>query len=124
VRAWTDRQIEEIIGKLLRTGVLLAAGVIIFGGALYLWQYGAAMADYRVFRGEPPALRSPAAIVRSALAGDPRGVIELGLLVLVGTPVARVALSAWAFAAQGDRLYLAITLIVLAILCYSLLTGA
>jgi len=48
------------------------------------------------------------------------GIIQLGLLLLIATPVARVAFSVVAFAAERDWLYVAITLIVLAILIYSL----
>ena len=48
----------------------------------------------------------------------------MGLLLLVATPVMRVIFSAAAFAFQGDRTYVIITLIVLAVLSYSLLGGA
>ena len=57
---WTDQKIEQIVGNLLRAGVLLSAVVVLCGGVLYLIQYGHAPADYRVFRGEPPVTGSPA----------------------------------------------------------------
>jgi uncharacterized membrane protein len=50
----------------------------------------------------------------------PVGLAQLGLLVLVATPVVRVGASVAAFALEGDRLYAAITLVVLAILLTSL----
>jgi uncharacterized membrane protein len=62
-------------------------------------------------------------IVKDALAFRGRGLIQLGLLLLIATPVARVAFSAVAFAIQRDRLYVAVTLIVLAVLIYSLTGG-
>ena len=34
--SWDDQRIEVIIGTLLRIGVILAAAVVLFGGALYL----------------------------------------------------------------------------------------
>jgi uncharacterized membrane protein len=49
-----------------------------------------------------------------------RGLIQLGLLLLIATPVARVAFSVLAFAEQRDWLYVSITLVVLAVLVYSL----
>jgi len=52
-----------------------------------------------------------------------RGIIQLGLLLLIATPVARVAFSIAAFAMQRDRLYVVVTLMVLAILLYSLTSG-
>lgn len=121
--AWTDRQVEEAVARLLRIGVMAAAAVTLVGGLLFLWQAGGTTPDYRVFRGEPAALRSPAGILRSALAIEPRGVIELGILLLVATPIARVAFSMWAFVAERDLLYVVITLIVLTILTYSLFWG-
>jgi len=73
--------------------------------------------------GEPTDLRSVSGIVKDALAFRGRGLIQLGLLVLIATPVARVAFSVAAFAMQRDRLYVVVALIVLAVLMCSL-TGA
>jgi uncharacterized membrane protein len=52
--------------------------------------------------------------------GNPLFIIQLGLLVLLATPVARVAASVILFAAQKDRLYVAITLLVLTTLLVSI----
>jgi len=65
-------------------------------------------------------LRSVSGIVRGAILLDARSWIQLGLLVLIATPVARVLFSIFAFAAQRDRTYVAITLIVATVLLYSL----
>jgi len=73
--------------------------------------------------GEPTDLRTLSGIVRDALALRGRGIIQLGLLLLIATPVARVAFSVAAFAIQRDRLYVVVTLMVLAILLYSLTSG-
>jgi uncharacterized membrane protein len=122
-RTWTDEQVEAIVGTLLRVGVLLAAAVVCAGGAFYLIRHGASVPHYRVFYGEPPDLRSISGIVTDVLALQSRGVIQLGLLLLVATPVARVAFSVFAFARQGDRTYVIIALVVLAVLLYSLVGG-
>jgi uncharacterized membrane protein len=121
---WTDRRIENIVGDLLRIGVLLSAVVVLCGGILYLIQYGHAPADYRNFRGEPTDLKSVNGIVRYALALQSRGVIQLGLLLLIATPVARVAFSIFGFVEEKDRLYVVFTVIVLLILLYSLIGSA
>jgi uncharacterized membrane protein len=68
-------------------------------------------------------LRSVSGIVTDALSLQARGIIQLGLLLLVATPVARVAFSAFAFAQQRDRTYVMVTLSVLAVLVYSLVGG-
>jgi len=121
---WTDEKTEYIIGNLLRAGVTLAAIVVLAGGILYLVRYGHSPADYRVFRGEPTDLRHVSGIVRDALALHSRGIIQLGLLLLIATPVARVAFAVFAFAAEGDKMYVVVSLIVLAILMFSLIGSA
>lgn len=121
--AWTDQRVDEIIGNLLRVGVIAAAAVVLSGGALYLVQHGATIPDYRVFHGEPAYLRGVSGILSAARALDGPGLIQLGLLVLLATPVARVAFSVFAFALQRDRTYVVVTLIVLAVLLYSLGAG-
>jgi len=123
-KQWTDQRIENIVGNLLRAGVLLSAVVVVFGGVLYLLKYGHAPADYRIFRGEPTDLKSVSGIVRDAFTLHSRGIIQLGLLLLIATPVARVAFSIFGFAEERDRMYVAFTVIVLLILLYSLIGSA
>jgi uncharacterized membrane protein len=115
--------VEQLIGRLLQVGVLVAAVVVIAGGAALLARYGRTPADFRVFRTEPSPLRSVGGIVRGALALDSRAVVQLGLVLLIATPVARVALTLVAFVLQRDRLYVALTALVLALLLYGLLWG-
>jgi uncharacterized membrane protein len=116
-----DATVERLVGGTLRAGVVLAAAVVLIGGMILLVQEGGAPAAHRAFVGEPVELRRLSAIVGGALRLDGRSVIQAGLLVLVATPIVRVALSLVAFARQRDRLYVAITGIVLALLTYSLL---
>src|SRR5271157_1927786 len=120
-RNWGDLEIEIIISALLRTGVILAAAVVLFGAVVYLAHYGLDAMNYRTFHSDPEFLRSLTGVVRSAIHLDGRAIIQLGLLILIATPVARVAFSAVAFAIEGDYLYVWITLFVLAVLLYSLL---
>jgi len=122
-RRWGDEQMDQFIGNLLRAGVVLAAVVVLVGGTLYLARHGAAHLDYRVFRSEPAALRSPLRILTGALSLRGRALIQLGLLLLIATPVARVAFSVLGFALQRDRIYVVVTLVVLGILIYSLAGG-
>jgi uncharacterized membrane protein len=119
-RNWTDHRIEDIVGNLLRVGVILSASVVFLGACVYLVRHGSEPADYRVFRGEPSEFRSLRGILRATLDLRGRGLIQLGLLLLIATPVARVAFSVWGFAKEGDRMYAGFTLLVLVILLYSL----
>jgi uncharacterized membrane protein len=117
---WNEEQLDRAIGVVLRVGVIAAAAVVLGGGAWYLARFGTEVPNYRAFHGEPQGLRSVAGIWKGVVAIDPRSVIQLGLLLLIATPIARVALSVFAFAARRDRTYVAITLVVLAVLIGSL----
>jgi uncharacterized membrane protein len=76
-----------------------------------------------VFHGQPAGLTSVSEIARNAVRLNPEAMIQLGLLLLIATPIARVALSLLAFFKQHDRVYMVVTAIVLGVLLYSL-TGA
>jgi len=115
-----DRQFEMLLGQLLRAGFLISAAAVFFGGVLYLGKYGHQSPRYEVFRGEPTDLRYASDVLRDALGVHARGLIQLGLLLLIATPIARVALSVVEFARERDWLYVTTTLIVLAVLIFSL----
>jgi uncharacterized membrane protein len=117
---WTDQRIEHSLGHLLRYGVILSATVVFLGGIAYLRERGDGQPRQQVFHGEPEELRHPHSIIEGALAFQSRSLIQLGLLLLIATPVARVVFSAIAFLLQGDRLYVVVTLFVLCVLIYSL----
>lgn len=117
---WNDFRIEMIVGILLRTGVIIAASVVLFGAVLYLTRHGHEIPNYISFHGEPESLKSPVDIFQGVMHMSARAIIQLGLLLLIATPVARVLFSAIAFAIERDPMYVVITLIVLAILLFSL----
>ena len=120
VEAWNDERLEKVIAALLRSGVLLSALVVLAGGTGFLVQHGRASADYHRFGPTPEAYRSIGTIAESAVSLDYRAVIQFGLLLLIATPIARVAFSLVAFEFEHDRTYVVLTFIVLAILLYSL----
>jgi uncharacterized membrane protein len=124
MRGWTDERVDTVIGRLLQTGVLLSSLVVLAGGILYLLRYGGAHPSYAHFRGEPTGLHSIRGITSSALAFESRGIIQFGLLLLVATPVARVVFSVFAFILERDWTYVLVTLLVLAVLSYSLIAGS
>ncbi|MCU1334950.1 MAG: putative rane protein [Bryobacterales bacterium] len=120
---WSDHHIESVMGDLLRAGVLLSAAIVMLGGVIYLIHQGNTAPDYGVFRGEPPNLQTVTGIVADALRLSGRGIIQLGLLVLIATPVARVVFAVFAFSAQRDWLYVLVSAIVLGVLTFSLRGG-
>jgi uncharacterized membrane protein len=112
---------DEMMAVLLRSGVLLSAGLVFIGGIIFLVRHPVPVTNYRVFQGEPQELRTIPGILREAAQLRGRGLIQLGLLLLIATPVARVLFSVFAFLYEKDWTYVAVTLTVLAILAYSLL---
>jgi uncharacterized membrane protein len=122
--SWSDEKVESIMGNLLRVGVILAATVILFGGLVYLVRHGTAHPSYQMFRGEPADLKTLRGIWGDAVSFRGRGIIQLGLLLLILTPIARVVFSVYAFARQRDWTYVIFTLIVLGLLVFSLSNGA
>ncbi|MGA9526496.1 MAG: DUF1634 domain-containing protein [Terriglobales bacterium] len=118
---WDDHRIEVIVGHLLRTGVIISATVVLWGACIYIFRHAHEPADYKIFRGEPSDFRTIPGVVESVLNGRGRGWIQLGLLFLIATPIARVVFCIVGFAFERDRLYISFTMIVLAILLYSVL---
>ena len=111
------RQAELAISHVLRGGVVLSAAIILLG---VIWFYlQMAMTGHAT-------LTYPHTVVEVAqefTQGDPLALVALGLLVLLLTPILRVAISIIIFALERDWLYTVITLIVLLILLVSLLLG-
>lgn len=123
-QVWSDWRLEQIIGNLLRVGVTAASAVVAFGAVIYLARHGAQAPQYDVFHGEPQSYCTVGGVWRETLDWHGRGLILLGLLLLIATPVARVAFSLVGFALQRDWLYVAITTVVLAVLLYALIGHA
>ena len=68
--AWTEEQVDRSIGRLLRTGVITAAIVVLVSAIWFHVDAGGRQPDYRTFHGEPQALRSPGAVLHGAIHGD------------------------------------------------------
>jgi len=120
----TDRQVERLIGGLLRIGVVVAASIAAAGGIWYLFRHARDIPRFSAFHGEPESLRRVGGIIGAVLSLHSDALIQLGLLVLIAVPILRVAVSIVAFALERDWLYCGVTVLVLTILLFSLLGGA
>jgi uncharacterized membrane protein len=118
-----EEHVEQMVGNLLRIGVLIAAAVTIVGGIAFMIHHGSLVPDHSVFRGQPAMLSSVSGVISGVLALEPAAIVQLGIVLLIATPVARVLLTLVAFAVQRDWMYVLISAIVLALLAYSLLVG-
>jgi uncharacterized membrane protein len=113
--------LAPLLSHLLKYGVLIASSVVLLGSILYLIHHGFEPAEYDVFRGEPLELRSLNGVVTAVLSGSYRGIVQLGLLLLVATPIIRVAVSLFTFLRLRDWNYVVLTFLVLSALIYSFL---
>jgi len=115
-----DVQVEITIGQLLRWGVMISAGVVLAAGIWYLIVYGGGPRDYRHFHPEAQSLRTISGVTVGAFHLNCAYVIQFGLLLLIATPVARVAFTVFAFVKERDWTFVWITLLVLGILLFSI----
>ena len=126
---WTEKDVELYIGKLLRYGVILSCIITLVGGIIYLNQQHGTIPDYKAtpseleFNGVAEYLRGLPSIWEGILQFDGAAIIQLGVIVLITTPVIRVAFSAIAFLIEKDYMYVTITLIVLCIILANVLFG-
>lgn len=119
-----EKDVEKTVGKLLRTGVIIASLVVLAGGVLYLKKFGGlARPDYHIFKGEESSLITFNGIFKGFFTAKPAGIIQFGVLLLILTPIFRILFSLVAFAIEKDRLYVCITLIVLSIILASTFGG-
>jgi uncharacterized membrane protein len=124
---------EVAIAMLLRIGVIAAAVLVAIGGVLVLRHPESPVPNYTVFHAPGDhaadasanvAIHSISAIFEQLHTGSGGSIIALGLLVLVATPIARVIFAVVGFARERDLLYTVVSLIVLAILAFSLVHGS
>lgn len=120
----TDHELDLSVAAMLRIGISLAAIVVLAGGLLSLRHPHATVPNYTHFTASGPALSTVAGILHGTAHANPGAIIQLGMLLLIATPVARVMYCVYGFARQRDKLYVLISLTVLMILFYSLTKGA
>jgi uncharacterized membrane protein len=95
--------------------------VVLVGEILYLWQAHGIRTDYGYFHGVPTPIDHVALVLEGIRRLDSRSVIRLGVLLLIATPIVRVAFCLYSFGMQKDKRYVLISTTVLAVLLYSLL---
>jgi uncharacterized membrane protein len=115
----TDKQMESSIAKALLIGVSLSAILVFFGGILYVSSASKIVPNYGHFVGEAASLRGVVGVLHGAMHLGAKSVIQLGILLLIATPVIRVVFCVVGFARQKDWIYVLISASVFLILIYS-----
>ena len=122
-KVFKDTDVQLLIGTVLRWGVIIAMIVVFCGGLIYVKRYGHETASYHKFNGEPAFLKNITGIFNGILEIKGRAIIQLGILLLIATPIVRILLSIISFLLEKDYLYVMITAIVLSIIICSMLGG-
>ncbi len=115
-----DKQMEAVMALVLRGGVLLASVFVVVGAGLYVAGHAGAVTDYRDFVARGIVWQG---FIARVLHLEAVTLMQLGILILVGTPVARVLLGAVVFLVEQDRLYVFVSVFILGILAYGILWG-
>lgn len=118
-----DTDMQAVIGWILRIGVFVSMSVVVAGGILYLIRHGHSTPEFGSFHSVPHFISTPEGVFEGVLNGRGQAIIQLGIIILIITPVLRVAFAVVGFALEKDRLYTFISLLVLTIIVVSMLTG-
>ncbi|TYP98388.1 putative membrane protein [Sphingobacterium allocomposti] len=120
----TDRMMQKIVGNVLRYGVRTVLSVGILGGVIFLIEHANETVDYSNFVEKDQHIFT---VVDQIFIGvgdlDGRSIIYLAILILFFTPLLRLLLSLISFILEKDSLYIAITILVLLIICLSVYSG-
>jgi len=118
-----DRDMQVIIGWILRAGVTVSMLIVFIGGVLFVWRHGQSIPDYGKFKGVPDFINNTSGVISGALNFKGQAIIQLGIMLLIATPILRVAFSAIGFILEKDYLYTVLTIVVLLIILASMLSG-
>jgi hypothetical protein len=103
---FNDSRMEALMGRLLQVGVLAAGFLMLAGGAWYLWLHG---------------WRCRITARSGGGSGPGQPILYAAVIVMIATPVLRVAFAVVGFAIERDWLYAGVSLVVLGILGWSIL---
>ncbi|NCD70139.1 DUF1634 domain-containing protein [Mucilaginibacter agri] len=119
-----DHDIEQFIGMQLRVGVIGASLIVLIGGIFYMLQLGGSpVPAYHHFVGTEAGFTTAGEVLSGLRHGSPKGIIQAGIIVLIATPILRIAFSLLGFILEKDRMYTGITIIVLAVMLFSIFGG-
>lgn len=115
-----DKDVQIILGTLLRVGVLVSTAVVLLGGIIFLISQSNQIVSFENFKPEEVKFSSVAAIIKGLKTFDGLAIIQFGVLLLIFTPIARVVFSIFSFLMEKDYMYVIIGVIVLCVIITSL----
>lgn|ERR1700761_978987 len=118
-----DADMQLIIGWILRSGVAVSMVIVVIGGLFFLYRHGHSVPDFRTFKGVPDFISTPEGVFNGVIHLKGQAIIQLGIVLLIATPVLRVIFAGIGFLLEKDYLYTLISLIVLLIIIISMISG-
>jgi uncharacterized membrane protein len=123
MKKFRDADMPLLIGLVLRAGVVISISIVFLGGILYLYRHGHSVADYNKFKGIPEFVQYAAGLFNGAVNFKGQAIIQIGIMLLIVTPVLRIIFSTIGFVLEKDYMYVGISLLVLFIIFASALSG-
>lgn len=118
-----EKDIQVLLGTLLRAGVIISMSIVLVGGVIFLIHNNGAITDYKVFTPELSKFSSITEIFAGLLTMQGDAIVQFGVLMLIFTPIARIIFAIFSFSLEKDYLYVLIGFIILAIIAVSLSGG-
>jgi len=118
-----EKDIQVLLGTLLRAGVIISMSIVLVGGVIFLIHNNGAITDYKVFTPELSKFSSITEIFGGLLTMQGDAIVQFGVLMLIFTPIARIIFAIFSFSLEKDYLYVLIGFIILAIIAISLSGG-
>ncbi|MGN6640929.1 MAG: DUF1634 domain-containing protein [Mucilaginibacter sp.] len=122
-KKFRDTDMQIAIGWILRIGVIVSMVVVSIGGVLFIYRHGHSVPNYHTFTKIPDFISEPRGILLGVLNFKGQAIIQLGIILLVATPVLRVIFAAIGFLIEKDYLYVLISVMVLLIITISMISG-
>ena len=116
----SDKDVQLILGTLLRVGVIISTSVVLLGGIIFLSNHTHQLVSFGNFKPEEAKFSSVSKILSGLKTFDGLAIIQFGVLLLIFTPIARVVFSIFSFLMEKDYMYVVIGVIVLCVIITSL----
>ncbi len=123
MKKFKDTDMQLLLGQVLRAGTVISISIVFFGGVLYLYRHGHSLTTYKVFKGTPGFVQQTTGLWDGVISLKGQAIIQVGILLLVATPILRVIFSAVGFMLEKDYMYVGISLLVLFIIFMSMMSG-
>lgn len=118
-----DKDMQAVIGWILRIGVFVSTAFVITGGIIFLFNHGHSQIDFVSFNKVPDFISNLSGVIEGVIHLKGQAIIQFGIVLLIATPVLRVIFAGIGFLLEKDYLYTFISILVLLIIITSMISG-